>query len=317
MRFCFLAAAFAATTLAQFPIASPAAQPTADTVVASVEGKDITLGDIRKMVNSDPRMMQFMQQNPQQTLAQYFMLKYLAAEGESRRLAEQSPLKEQLEAIRDQAVSQAMVNLERDTYPVTSEAIDAYFQANRSKYEQAHIRVIALTFKPQAPGGSSGTNPDAVAEAARRAFEAANAKAGRSEAQAETLAKEIATKLREGADFAKMVEQYSDDPETKASGGDYGLVKPGSAFPEALRKAVLGMNKGEISDPVKVGSAFYIMRLEEKVMPPVAEAREEIVQALRQAHLNEFMTALQNRFKPVVKNADFFARPGAALSAVP
>ena len=91
------------------------------------------------------------------------------------------------------------------------------------------------------------------------------------------------------------------------------MIKPNSSFPEALRKAVFAMKPGEVSDPVKSGSAFYVIRLEEKVMPPIAEVREEIIQAVRQAHLNEFFTELNNRFKPVVKNADFFARPGVAL----
>jgi parvulin-like peptidyl-prolyl isomerase len=73
------------------------------------------------------------------------------------------------------------------------------------------------------------------------------------------------------------------------------------------------MQAGEVTGPIKSGSGMYLIRVEEKVLPPLADVRGDIVQAIRQNHLNEFMNALQNRFQPVVKNPDFFSRPGAAL----
>ena len=112
-----------------------------------------------------------------------------------------------------------------------------------------------------------------------------------------------------------MVEQYSDDPSSKGAGGDFGIIKPNSSFPENLRKVVFAMRANDVADPVKSGNAFYVIRLEEKVMPPIDEVRSEIVQNIRQEHLDGFMKALTDRFRPQVKNPDFFARPGAFVGA--
>ena len=46
----------------------------------------------------------------------------------------------------------------------------------------------------------------------------------------------------------------------------------------------------------------------------IEEVREPIVQQIRQDHLNEFMMNLQNRFRPEIKDPEFFARPSAILN---
>ena len=311
MRFVLLQAALAVSLLAQAP---PSAGPerTNDTVLGTVEGQPVTLGDVRKMLDADPRLMQFLQQNAQNAIAQVFMLKRLAADGEKLKLAEQSPLKEQLEQVRASAVASAMVNRERDGYPVSSEQIDAYFLRNRSNYEQAHIKAIFIAYKPAV--AAKGTTPEDVAEAAKRALQAANSPKDRTEAAARMLAETVVKQIRAGADFAKMVEQYSDDDASKAQGGEFDWVKPNSAYPEDFRRAVFALKVGEISDPVKQPTGFYIVRVEEKKVPPIGEVREPIVQQLRQDHLNEYMINLTNRFRPVIQDAEFFARPGAILS---
>ena len=285
-----------------------------ETVVASVDGKDLTLADVRKMVDADPRLLQFLQQNPTTAISQVFLMRFLAAEADKRKIGDQSPLKEQIEMARSIAIAGAMLNIERDTFYVSEEATEAYYQSKRANYEEAHIAGIYLAFQPAATA-PTGTSPEDLKRAAEEAFKNAQNKSARTEAQAEALAKDIAQQLRSGADFVKLVEQYSDDSASKAKGGDLGVIKPTSSTPEPIKKAVFMLSAGQVADPVKSGNAFYILRLEEKVVPPISSVREELIQAIRQEHLNQYMTELTNRFKPVVKSPDFFARPGAALGA--
>src|SRR5260370_35428414 len=118
MRICFLLAVVAVSLLAQLPATQ---ERTGDTVVAIVENKPVTLRDVQKMIETDPRLGQFLQQNPQaaaQAIGQFFMIRYLAAEGEKLHLAEQSPLKEQLEQARAIAVFQTITNRERGGFSV-------------------------------------------------------------------------------------------------------------------------------------------------------------------------------------------------------
>ena len=206
MKLCFLVAAVAASLSAQLPVVPGSAELKPETVVAVVDGREVTLAEIRQvMAAAPPQLIQQLQANPQAALTNYYVLKYLAAEGEKRKLAEQSPLKEQLELARANAVAGYMVNQERDTFPVGSDAIDAYFQRNRSSYEQAHIKVIQISFKPPAPAPAAGTSAEALAEAAKQALEAARAGSARNEAAADVLARDIVKRIRDGAEFAKMV----------------------------------------------------------------------------------------------------------------
>jgi parvulin-like peptidyl-prolyl isomerase len=308
----FAGASFAQLSFPQLG-GAPAGEVKPETVLATVEGKDVTLADVRKMVAADPRLMQYMTQNPQAAIAQYFLMLHLAGEGEKKKIAEQSPLKEQLETARAIAVAGAMINLERDTFAVSEEEMEAYYKSKRANYEEAHIHGIYLAFQPPSAAPAAGASPEDLAKAAQEAVAAAQNKSTRTEAAAETLAKDLVKQLRAGADFKKLVEQYSDDPGSKATGGDLGVIKPNSSSPEAIRRAVFALSPGEVADPVKSGNAFYILRLEEKMMPPIANVRAELIQNIRQEHLNQYMTELTNRFKPAVKNADFFARPAAIL----
>jgi len=311
MRIFVLLAASAAALLAQLPVTQ---ERSADSVIATVEGKPVTLGDVRKMMDADPRLFQFIQQKPEQAaqaIGQVYMLKYLSAEGEKLHLADQSPLKEQLEQARNIALFQAMTNRERDGYSVSSEQIDAYFARNRSNYEQARIKAIFIAYKPAT--AQAGTSAEALADQAKRALQAAHSP-DRSEAQAKELAESIVKQIRAGTDFLKMVTEYSDDEGSKLQGGDFDTIRPNSAYPEDFRKAVFALKVGEVSDPVRQPTGFYIVRVEEKKLPPVSELREPIVQQIRQDHLNEFMINLTNRFRPEIKDPEFFARPGAILS---
>ena len=312
MRTCLLLAVAAARLFAQLPAVGQEKERTADSVVATVEGKNLTLGDIRKMLEADPRLAQFMQKDVQTAISQVFVLKYLAAEGEKQKLADQSPLKEQIEQARALAIGGAMLNRERDYYPVSSEQIDAYFERNRSNYEQARVKAIFIGYKPAV--AQVGTSADALADAAKRAVDAQHAPNGRTEAEAKALAESVVKQIRGGADFVKMVQQYSDDEASKAQAGEFDWVKPNSAYPEEFRKAVFALKVNEVSDPVRQPTGFYIVRVEEKKVPPVSEVREPIVQQLRQDHLNEFMINLQNRYRPAIQDPEFFARPGAILS---
>src|SRR5436190_62059 len=143
----FLCLVTCTLAFAQFQTPLAPAQLPPETVIGTVDGKDITLADVRKMLEADPRLAQPLQTDPQYAITQVFMLRYLAAEGERRKLADQSPLKEQLETLRSAAVASALINMERDTFPVSSEMMDAYFLAHRANYEQAHIKAIYIAFK--------------------------------------------------------------------------------------------------------------------------------------------------------------------------
>jgi len=287
---------------------SAPAPPPADKIVATVDGKDITYGDLRSMLVMAPPAVQ---RDPQLALQQFFIMRYLASEGDKLKLAEQSPLKEEIEFQRINIVAGAMLNFQRETSAVAPGAVEAYYKANPEKYEQAKIKVIFVSFKPTVAGSASST--DDLARAAQDALAQAHSATDRSESQAKTLAGEIVTKARAGGEFLALVQQYSDDPTSKAAQGDFGVIKhDATSYSEDLKKAVFALQAGEVSDPVRQGTGFYIIRVEEKSPQTLEEVGPDILQNLRQQNLSDWFTALNKRFKPEIKDPAAFVQSGAA-----
>jgi parvulin-like peptidyl-prolyl cis-trans isomerase-like protein len=309
MKTCLLLPTLAALLSAQTPAPAPL---NPGTVVAKVDGKDVTAGEVTAMLqhSGDPRMIQAFQQNPKYIVQQLYMMRFLAAQGEQAKLGERSPLKEELEMIRMNAIAVAMVNQERDGYTVTREAIDAFYAKNQSRYQQAKIKVIFIRFKPGTPATAT---PQSVEDAAKAAFESAHNPDARTEADAKKLAADVVAKIRGGADFVKLVSDASEDPASKAAGGDFGVVKATSSYPDEIKRAVLALKPGDVSDPVRQPNGFYIIRVEETSVQPVGEVTEPIIQEIRQSHLNDFMNNLTKRFEPAIENQQFFDQPGRVL----
>jgi hypothetical protein len=305
MKLCFLSLALAALLPAQPPPVTP------ETVVAKIDGKDLTMGELRRMLESYPPVfMQDFQRDPQHAIQSIFLIRYAASEGEKLKLAEESPWKEQLEIARMNVVAAAMYNHERNSFSVSIDDMNGFYERNQARYEQAAIKIIKIAFKP----GTAGPTPKkSVEELAKEAFEAAHAGTDRSEADARKLAAEVVNKLRGGADFAQMVAQYSDDAESKASGGDFGTVKPTSAYADDFKKAVLALKPGQFSDPIASGPALYIALVETKSVQPMDEVRVQIIDEIKDTHFKEYFNALQRRFVPVLERPDLLVQMNANL----
>lgn len=304
MRLCISFVLTAAALAAQTPPPF-----TADTVIGTVDGKKMTFGDLRRMIEAAPAgLFQAFQQNPMEAISRVYMMRYLAAEGEKRKLEQQSPWKEQLELQRQNIVATAMTTEERNTYQVSEEAVEKYYKEHQARYEQVKIKVIMVAFQPGA--SAAGTSAADVKAAAERAVEAAHAGSTRSEADARKLSADVVKKLRAGANFAAML-IYSDDQESKNAGGDFGVVKYNSNYRDDFKNAVFALKEGQVSDPILSGAAFYIVRAEKKTLQPVDEVREPIMQQLKDDHIREFIATLQARFAPKID------RPELLMQAIP
>jgi peptidyl-prolyl cis-trans isomerase C len=105
---------------------------------------------------------------------------------------------------------------------------------------------------------------------------------------AATLARETREKLLAGADFATLATQISDDPTTKADGGNVGWFTAGKMDP-AFSKAAFGLkNVGDLSEPVMSSYGWHIIRLDGRRPPqavPFEKVRKEIMADLKQRYV--------------------------------
>jgi parvulin-like peptidyl-prolyl isomerase len=289
-----------------------------ETVVAKVAGMDVTAGQIRKDLAIMPKeFIQLYNQNPKYAVQQLFALRYLAAEGEKAKLGEESPMKEQLAFMRDNALASAMVSHEHNFYTVTDQMINEFYEQNKARYQQAKIKVIYIAFKPGAPVTATVPKDKSLEEVARAISEGTVSKASRNETDARKLAEDLVKQIRGGADFAKLVADYSEDPTSKAAGGDFGVVNINSSYSPDVKKAVLALNAGDVTDPVRQASAFYIIRVEEKTVQPVTDLAGPIGEELRQIHLRDWLADVGKRFDPTVENVQFFTQPHMPVPGAP
>ena len=92
-----------------------------------------------------------------------------------------------------------------------------------------------------------------------------------------------------GADFAALARANSDDPGSKASGGDLGWNAKGVMVPE-FDKVLFALKPGEISEPVKTSFGWHIIQLRD-----VKGAQQQDFELVREKMLREETEAARER----------------------
>lgn len=107
-------------------------------------------------------------------------------------------------------------------------------------------------------------------------------------------AQRVISELKEGASFDKLAKDKSIDKVTAQNGGSVGWVLP-SQLSSPMNDLVTELGKGDvISKPVQVGSAWYVVKVNEIkpfVMPSFDQAKVNISQALLQREEGRYSVA--------------------------
>lgn len=142
---------------------------------------------------------------------------------------------------------------------VTDQQIQDYYQAHQKDFqvpEEVKVRHILIKVAAGA---------DAKTDAAAKE-------------KAEALLKQI----KGGADFAALAKANSDDPGSKESGGELGMIQRGVTVPP-FEQAAFSLQPGQISDVVKTQFGYHILKVEEKQtahLKPLDEVKAQILATL-------------------------------------
>jgi len=79
-------------------------------------------------------------------------------------------------------------------------------------------------------------------------------------AKAAEKAQGLLQQIRDGADFATLAKENSDDPGSAAGGGDLGWVERGVMVP-AFEEAAFALESGAVSEPVRTDFGFHIIQV--------------------------------------------------------
>ncbi len=266
----------------------------AGTVIATVDGKKVTYGDVEKYVRGlPPQMQQSAMQNRKQFIQQYGLMLRLNAMAEKSKLDQKSPYKESLEAARMQILTQAQISELYDNFPVKIEDEQKYYDENKNRFEQVTLKVIYIPFSPK-----SVKTP-------------ADGKKHLTEDEAKARAEQLVKEIKGGADFVKLVNENSEDATSKAKGGDFGTFSRSDNVPDSIRSVVFSLKAGEVSAPVRQPNGFYIFRAESITQKPFSEVTGQIVTDLKNGHLREWLESTTKSLDIKYDDEQFFNAPAA------
>lgn len=269
-----------------------AAAITPDTVVATVDGKKITAGEVRKLVQAlPPQNQQHFANDPKEFLRQRVLLDKLSKMAEASKLDQQTPFKERLEYQRQLILSQAEVEHQYETLAAPEPEWKAYYDKNKSMFAEAKLRVIYIPFnaRPNAAGADSAKPL--------------------TEAEAKTQADAALAEIRKGLDFAEAVKKYSKDPVSAAKGGDFGMVKRSAQIPPEIKEAIFATKAGETSAPFKHTNGYYLFNVVSYNEPTYDSIKGEVERTVKQEKFEKWLEGVRTGIEVKVENEAFFAKP--------
>jgi len=201
--------------------------------------------------------------------------------------AELQPL---IERAHDQVIVSTFVgNVAKpaEGYP-SEEEIKQFYEANKAQLLAPAQYQVAQIFLPAAEGTDKSK-----AEEAKKKIGELSAKLGKS-----------------GADFAKLAKENSAHKESAEKGGELGWVSEEQMVPE-IRRAITGMNKGEVSAPIKSTAGWHLIKLLDKKPPgtrSLAEVRPNLIVAMRNRKAQDleraYIEALSIKLPPTINQIE-------------
>ncbi|UYV37431.1 peptidylprolyl isomerase [Rhodobacteraceae bacterium D3-12] len=235
--------------------------PTASTVVATVNGTDITIGHMMLVHRDLPQ--QYRQLPPD-----------VLFKGILDQLVHQTLLEETMKGSEPKRVELAVSNLRRSL--LASDAVEAIVAAGMS--EEAIKKAYEEKYAKAEPS---------------KEYHAAHILV-----EAEGDAISLVEELKGGADFAALAKKHSTGP-SGPSGGDLGWFGTGRMVPE-FESAVVALEPGAVSAPVKTKFGWHVIKLMETRLaeaPKFDAVRAQIEGELR----NELVDARIEELKKAAK----------------
>jgi parvulin-like peptidyl-prolyl isomerase len=122
------------------------------------------------------------------------------------------------------------------------------------------------------------------------------------EAEAKAKAEDLVKQLRAGADFVKLVKEYSADARSAEKDGDFGFLHKADRIPDEIKNAVFAAKPGELAGPIRQANGFYIFRVEESGTQPLEELSGTIQNELKDSKFREWLTGLQKSLDIKMEN---------------
>jgi hypothetical protein len=231
------------------------------------------------------------QMGKKQFATQYHMLYALSKHAQKLGIDQSPEFKQQVGFMTLQLLAQIQFQeLSKNTQAVPDAQVAGYYKEHAKEYLQAKVRGIFVALNPPAKGDSKEKPKP------------------RTDAEAKSIAVELRQKILAGADFATVAKESSDETQTAAKGGDFGLIRAGQ-LPAGIEKAVFALKEKEVSEPIQEATGYYLFLLEELRTTTLEEATPQIRSQLAQKSLVDALEKVKAEYALKFNDAYFDAPP--------
>ena len=136
-----------------------------------------------------------------------------------------------------------------------------------------------------------------------------------SDDEAKAKIDEIATRVKNGDDFAAVAKEASQDPGSANEGGDLGFAGPG-VYDPAFEDALYALNEGEVSAPVKSEFGWHIIKLlgvQSPEVPAFESMKPELIRELKTQQVEQRFVETSKQLEDSAFEASDLAQPAQEL----
>jgi parvulin-like peptidyl-prolyl isomerase len=170
----------------------------------------------------------------------------------------------------EKATLQAVIQRELKPAPVTDDDAKKFYDENPAKFEQPEkVRAAHVLISTKDP--TTGAEMSDTEKAAKK-----------------KIAEDVLKRAKAGEDFAKLAKEYSDDPGSKNTGGEYTFPR-GQMMP-AFEEAAFSLKTNQVSDIVTTSYGYHIIKLYEKIpakKEEFSDVKDDIKEYLAQSNLQK------------------------------
>jgi peptidyl-prolyl cis-trans isomerase C len=208
----------------------------------------------------------------------------LAQEGKRRKLDETPAYKVEAEfQLENFLAGKVFADISEHTKPGDAD-LQKFYEANKAKYEQVHARHILIHTAPLAAGQKEQSDADALAKT-----------------------QALRKKIVDGADFAAVASQESDDSGSKVKGGDLGSFRRGQMVPQ-FEQAAFTLKVGELSEPIKTQYGYHLIKVESREAESFDKVKPELEKLVGPDMARKAVEDLEKQAN-VALDQDFFGAP--------
>lgn len=152
---------------------------------------------------------------------------------------------------------------------VTDADVSGYYAGHLAEFEEVRARHILISTQPAETGDDDSAQR-------RESGKAADREEARRKAQG------LLDRIKSGEEFEQLATEHSDDPGSKAKGGDLGYFMRGENV-RSFEDAAYSMPVGGVSDLVESEFGFHIIKVEDRRIAPLdTRIRNSISEKLKQ-----------------------------------